>query len=224
MSRQRSPRRRARSRSTIGFLFFTFTLGALAAPLRAGATDLVFARDDTGGALAREAVALCMRAVTVQGDERTTLLEQGLAVAERAVAASDRDAKAHFAIFCNLGRKLESEGPSLAALAEVKRVRAAVDRAIALEPNFVDALIAKGAMLVRLPAMLGGDADEGERLIRQAVELAPDYPQARLQLAKVLAEKGDAEAALSEARSVIALAPGKREASEAVQLAHELGS
>ncbi|MEW6273104.1 MAG: hypothetical protein AB1689_27825 [Thermodesulfobacteriota bacterium] len=212
MSRDRPTTRRTSLRSTIVSLCATIVL---AAPAAGRAGDLVFARDETGSPLAREAVSLCLRSVTVSGDEREALLERGLEVAERAVAASDRDAKAHFAVFCNLGRKLEAQGPSLAALAEIKRVRAAIDRALALEPRFVDALVAKGAVLVRLPGVLGGDEDEGERLIRQAVALA---------LAKALAEKGDDDAALNEARTVIALAQGGREASEALELARDLES
>jgi tetratricopeptide (TPR) repeat protein len=190
------------------------------------AQRVMFARDGSGSELAREAVALCLRAARASGDEREALLDRGLAVAERAVAASDRDAKAHFAVFCNLGRKLEDEGASLANVARLGRLRAAIDRALALEPAFVDALAAKGAMLVRLPAILGGDDDEGEHLIRRAVELAPDHPPARLELAKALAEKGEEDEALTEARTVIALAGGTEavEASEARELERRLGS
>ena len=60
------------------------------------------------------------------------MLARGLAVAERAVAANDGDAKAHFAVFCNLGRKLANEGASLAGVSDVERLRDEIDRALAL--------------------------------------------------------------------------------------------
>lgn len=194
----------------------------------AHADNLVFARDGTGSALAREAVTLCQDATRTNDDgARDAMLERGLAAAERAVAADDKDAKAHFAVFCNLGRQLEAKGMSLAGVTGVKRVLDEIDRAIALQPMFVDAITAKGALLVRLPALLGGDADEGERLIRHAVEIAPTNPSAHLQLVKALLEKGEEDEARAEVQTVLALADRRgspAEASEAHKIAEQLGS
>jgi hypothetical protein len=162
----------------------------VAAPVRA--EKLVFARDASGSPAARQAVALCLDAARVEDDaQRADMLQRGLDGAERAVAENANDAKAHFAVFCNLGRKLEDDGASIAGVANVSRLQREIDRALALEPGFVDAVTAKGSFLVKLPALLGGDADEGERLLRRAVELAPNHAPARLELAKVLGEKGD---------------------------------
>lgn len=194
----------------------------------ARADNLVFARDGTGSALAREAVTLCQDASRIKDEgARDAMLERGLATAEQAVAADDKDAKAHFAVFCNLGRKLEAKGVSLAGVTGVKRVLDEIDRAIALQPMFVDAITAKGALLVRLPALLGGDADEGERLIRHAVEIAPNSPSAHLQLVKALLEKGEEDEARAEVKTVLALADRRgspAEASEAHRIAEQLGS
>jgi len=200
--------RRARSIVGAGAIVATLTVPA-------AAEKPVLARDATGGALAREAVGICLDAAKAEDAEREAMLERGLATAERAVAADPNDAKARFAVFCNLGRKLEDGGASLAGVASVKRLREEIDRALDLEPAFVDALAAKGSFLVELPSLLGGDVEEGVRLIRRAVELAPDYPPARLQLAKALVEQGEKEAALAEARIVLAAADGPvaREAS-----------
>ena len=121
--------------------------GAILAVLtaQAAAAEPVLARDGSGSALAREASGLCLDSVKAAGEtERMTMLERGLATAERAVAADARDAKAHFAVFCNLGRKLENEGASLAGVASVQRLSDEIDRALELEPAFVDALAAKG--------------------------------------------------------------------------------
>jgi hypothetical protein len=50
-------------------------------------------------------------------------------------------------------------------------------------------------MLAELPRFLGGDAQEGERLLRRAVGLAPDDPQIRVMLAGLLRATGQPEEA-----------------------------
>lgn len=218
----RTLRRNLERRARIVVIGAGVILAALAA--QAAADKPVLARDGSGSALAREAAGMCLDAVKAPGEaERLAMLERGLATAERAVAADPKDAKAHFAVFCNLGRKLESEGASLAGVANVERLSDEIDRALELEPAFVDALAAKGTFLIELPALLGGDDAEGLRLIRRAVELAPEYPPARLQLAKALVEQGEREAALAEARNVLAAADGAT-AREASRLTAELDS
>lgn len=195
--------------------------------LPARAEKLVFARDASGSPAARQAVTLCLDAAKVEDDaQRADMLQRGLDGAERALAENENDAKAHFAVFCNLGRKLEEGGASIAGVANVDRLQSEIDRALALEPGFVDAMAAKGAFLVKLPALLGGDADEGERLLRRAVQLAPNHASARLALAKALDEKGDKHAALEEARMVLNITNARSavEAREARELTEKLGS
>lgn len=200
---------------------------AISVALTAGsarAENLVFASDPSGSPLARESVGLCLEAAkTTDESKRDALLERGLAAAERAVKENDGDAKAHFAVFCNLGRQLESGGASLAGVTNVKRLSAEIDRALALQPNFIDAMTAKGSFLIKLPGLLGGDEDEGEALVRRAAQLAPNHPPARLELAKLLVEKGEKEQALAEAQKVIQLG-GTAEEREARALTEELGS
>lgn len=197
---------------------------ALAASPARGA-ELVFARDASGSPDARRAVTLCLDSAKADDDaKREAMLRQGLDVAERAVAANPNEAKAHFAVFCNLGRALEADGASFAGVAQLSRLKAAIDRTLALEPRFVDAMTAKGSLLVRLPGILGGDADEGEHLLRRAVELAPNHAPSRLELAKALDEKGDKEAALEEARKALSFADSPTVIAEARVLAEQLGS
>jgi tetratricopeptide (TPR) repeat protein len=206
----------------------TAALAALVFGPSAGvARAAVLAADASGTPLAREAISLCTQASEAAAEKQRTLLERGLATAERAVAAAEADPKAHFAVFCNLGRKLESEGAGLSSVKQIERLKQEIDRSLALAPDFVDALAGKGAMLVRLPRLMGGDAEEGERLIRRAVELAPEHPAARLELAKALAEKGDEKEALREARGVVQLAQRHQSEAElraARELEAELGS
>ncbi len=51
-----------------------------------------------------------------------------------------------------------------------------------LQPNYIDAIVAKGALLIELPWLLGGDEDEGERLLRRALQLDADFEPARARL------------------------------------------
>jgi tetratricopeptide (TPR) repeat protein len=175
---------------TRGTLAATLAVLALLAS-SAHAAEMVRIADSTGSPDARRAARLCNEAAAVGSQDAVAKLDQALALAEDAVRRNPKDAKAHFAVFCSLGRRAELEGSDIEGLANLGRIRESIDRALALEPAFVDALVAKGRMLARLPWMLGGDADEGERLIRRALKLDPTSEVARLHLAHVLIDQGE---------------------------------
>jgi hypothetical protein len=59
------------------------------------------------GPATSEALALCQEADQVSVAERSAVLARGLDRAEEAVRADPQDAVAHFAVFCNLGKRLE---------------------------------------------------------------------------------------------------------------------
>jgi hypothetical protein len=172
---------------------------------------------------ARAALAACIATDATPASERDALLRRAVDDAERAVQADDQDPVAHFAVFCAVGKRLELAGPSLGSLAEVRRLHAEVDRSLALEPDYVDAIVGKGAFLLRAPRLLGGDPVVGERLLRQAMVLAPDSAVAHLELARGLAANGDRARAESEAaaalESAMRLADGAREADARALLA-----
>ena len=188
-------------RQTIAAILGNLCVLAASAAAAKVATKVVTINDATGSDAARQAVKLCNDVAPVDGAQAAAdpgavkKLDQALTLAERAVQADARDAKAHFAVFCSLGRKAEVEGADLQGLASLGRMREELDRALEIEPAFVDALVAKGRLLARLPWMLGGDADEGERLIRRAAQLDPSSPVPPLHLAHVLIDQGqEAEA------------------------------
>jgi len=120
------------------------------------------------------------------------VLARCLARAEEAVKADPRDAGAHFAVFCNLGKRLDMErhgGGLFATLGDLHRVQREIDITLALAPDYPAALAAKGEMLLELPRLFGGDPREGERL--RAVALDPDDPRVRLMLANVAQAAGE---------------------------------
>src|SRR6266850_4698398 len=133
-----------------------------------------------------EALALCKQADRAPASEKYALLERGLAAAEAAVAADDHDGAAHFAVFCNLGKRMRLDGASFSSLISLRRLRREVDRALELAPDNADALVGKAALLYYTPRVLGGDPRESERLMRAALVVAPDYLDARLALARML--------------------------------------
>ena len=146
------------------------------------------------GPATSDAVALCHEADQVPVAERSAVLARGLARAEEAVRVNPRDAVAHFAVFCNLGKRLDMErhgGGLFATLGDLRRVRSEIDITLALAPDYPAALAAKGEMLLELPRLFGGDPREGERLLRRAVALDPDDTRMRLMLVNVAQAAGE---------------------------------
>jgi len=130
--------------------------------------------------VAREALAICRSIGTLPAEDRLARLDEGVALAEAAALDDPTIALAHFAAFCNRGKRLQMSGFSFSAFGEVRRLRREIDRALALAPDWPEALAGKGAMLVALPRLLGGDAEEGERLLRRALTLDPTNVEARI--------------------------------------------
>lgn len=170
------------------------------------------AEEPAGTAASREALALCHRAQDVPPDQQEELLSDSLARADAAIAADGNDALAHFARFCALGEQARRSGASLSSLVRLWSIRDAVDRTLELAPDFPDALLGKGAFLCSVPRLLGGDCAEGERLVRRALEIDPDYVGARLFLAETLLEDGRTTDARLEAERALASAERKRDA------------
>jgi tetratricopeptide (TPR) repeat protein len=164
---------------------------------------LALPSDPPGTPSSRAALATCHRGQAAPDDDAEKILAASLEQADRALAADDRDALAHFARFCALGEQARRAGASLSSLVRIWAIRDAVDRTLELAPEYSDALHGKGALLCSLPRLLGGDPVEGERLVRRAVEIDPEYVGARLFLAQRLLERG--ERAEAQAQAVRAL-------------------
>jgi cytochrome c-type biogenesis protein CcmH/NrfG len=81
-----------------------------------------------------------------------------------------------------------------------------LDRTLELNPGHLDALSAKGTLLVKLPDILGGDKTRGEQLLQQVVKRAPQAVNARLALARVRCERGRHQEAVTLASDALALA------------------
>ena len=89
-----------------------------------------------------------------------------------------------------------------------------MDRTLALAPDFAPALLGKGSLLLNVPWALGGDAAEGERLVRRALAVDPEYFSARLRLAETLADHGQKAEARVEAKHALEIAEREHDADD----------
>lgn len=157
--------------------------------------------------LAAQALEECHRGrLAVDRATRLAHFQQGQIVGERAVAVDEESADAHFALFCNLGELLRIDGESLTSLFGLRRMMNELNRVLELDPAHINALSAKGTLLVKLPSLLGGDTEKGEALLEQVVSRAPKAVNARLSLAKVRCEHGRHQEAVILATDALALA------------------
>ena len=157
-------------------------------------------------------------------ETRLAAFREGLALAERAVAADDRNADAHFAVFANNGRIQLEKGavPNPFNLIETNRE---LDRALQLNPNHVDALISKGGIYRQLPRLLGGSLKKAEEYLTRAIELDANAVGGRIELAQTYRDMGQPARAipLLETASEVASRMGKlRQEAEARQLLREI--
>lgn len=138
---------------------------------------------------------------------RLTHFEKGQRLGEQAVSLDDKSPDAHFALFCSLGELMRLDGEmSLGSVLGFRRMMKELDRTIELAPDHLDALSAKGTFLVRLPAMLGGNPDTGEQLLRRVIAGEPTAVNARLSLAKSYCARGRHNEAIVLASEALALA------------------
>jgi len=197
LCRPRAAEERGRCRHRGRLLCATALLGVLTIGRDAQGAE------PAGTEASRAAIALCHQAQSAPDDAQEALLAQSLARADAAVGADPRDALAHFARFCALGEQARRSGASLTSLVKLFAIRDAVDRTLELAPDFPDALLGKGALLASVPRLLGGDPDEGERLVRRALAIDPDYVGARLFLAEAYADDGRTADARAEAERAL---------------------
>jgi hypothetical protein len=164
------------------------------------------ARAETAAELTATAMRECDQGqVAATRDQRVQHFQRGQAMAEQAVALDDRSAGAHFAVFCNLGEMLRVDGEKITSLLGFRKMMQELDRTLELDPNHLDAVSAKGVLLVRLPTLLGGDAARGEQMLERVLREDPTCITARLTLAELYGDRGnrpDAVALAAQAREL----------------------
>ncbi|OQW30580.1 MAG: hypothetical protein A4E19_09765 [Nitrospira sp. SG-bin1] len=174
--------------------------GALVLPMPSRAQN-------PGALLSKQALEQCNKGrLATDRSARLAHFQQGQTLGEQAVAAEEGSADAHFALFCNLGELLRIDGESLTSIFGLRRMMHELDRALEIDPAHIDALSAKGTLLVKLPSFLGGDSGKGEQLLQRVVQQAPKSVNARLALAKVWCQHGRHADAVTLASEALAIA------------------
>jgi tetratricopeptide (TPR) repeat protein len=159
---------------------------------------------------------------------RLAHFERGQRLGEQAVAINQESADAHFALFCNLGELMRIDGEmSLTSVMGFRRMTKELDRTLELAPDHLDALSARGTLLVRLPKLLGGDPDKGEQLLRHVIQQEPQAVNARISLAKSYCKRGRHHEAMTLASEALSLAQVQQRADfipEATRIVGQLRS
>jgi hypothetical protein len=181
----------------------------------------------TAARLAQESLAACEDGrLRTERIARKAAFERGQALGERAVAADDHNADAHFAVFCNMGELMRIDGESITSVFSLRRLMAELDRTLAIDPQHANALAAKGTLLVRLPRVLGGDAGKGEEMLRRVIQIDPNAVSTRLTLAKMVEARGNRAEAIDFAGRALQIARTQGRAdkiAEAQAILAELG-
>ncbi|RLE35673.1 hypothetical protein DRJ12_04975 [Candidatus Acetothermia bacterium] len=124
----------------------------------------------------------------------------------RAALAGANDLDAIFWYGNNLGRYLEFH-PLAAVMGGMKDVRASFERAIELDPTYLDGgpWRALGSFLAQVPSALGGDIDRAEEALRNAIAAGAGYLENEVDLAEyVMKPKGDTAGFCSLLKEVLA--------------------
>lgn len=198
---------RAPMRASMGPVGLAFALLVAMAVVRPA--DAIEASTDAA-TLAARSLAECERGrVAANRATREEAFAKGLELAERAVALDDEEAAAHFAVFCNKGELLRLDGEKLSSVFEFRAVMRELDRTLALEPGHLKAMASKGILLMRLPRMLGGDAEEGEALLRRVIARDPTAFASRLALAERCRTRGQLDEARAYAGRALEIASAR---------------
>lgn len=133
------------------------------------------------------------------GAVKIDLYREAEGLAEKALAAAPNSADAHFLLFAARGRRILADGAKK-NLFELPGLRGSLDKAIELDPNHAHALASRGGVLLKLPALLGGDKGQALDDLQRAIVLNPSGPMTHLNLARAHLEHGDREKAEKHAR------------------------
>jgi len=165
------------------------------------------ARAETAASLATASRAECETGRRASDrDTRKQHFDRGQLLAERAIKLDDRNADGHFALFCNMGELMRLDGENLSSAFGLRRLMAEVDRTLELDPQHTDALAAKGTLLLRLPRLLGGNAEKGEAMLREVIQMDPTAVSSRLTLARTCEARGERAEAMAFASRALQIA------------------
>ena len=143
--------------------------------------------------------------------QRASLAELGIAACRLAVAHASNSAPAHYYLGLNLGQLARTK--SLAALKLVDQMQVEFTRARDLDEhlNYAGPDRCLGLLYRDAPAIASvGNRTSARKCLNRAVELAPQYPENRLNLIEAYLEWGERPGAHRELQALEAAWPGAR--------------
>lgn len=184
--------------------------------------------DQSPEAMATQAIAEC-KAGQAASDRASKVAHftRGQELAEKAIALDDELVDAHYGRFCNLGESLRVDGEKITSVFKLKDLMNELDKTLALDPNHVEALATKGALLVQLPRLFGGDAPKGEQMLRKVVRLDDNAVNSRIVLARACKDRGDKAEGVAYAQRALQIAKDEGRAdkvAEAQSVLADLGA
>lgn len=157
-----------------------------------------------------------------KGDAQRGTRAMAVEHARAAIKAAPDSAGGHVWLAVALGRQALSEGPKT-KLALSREIKSEVDRALQLDPNVGRAWHVLAMWNVKLAslnaiermaanAVLGGvpkgaSFEQAEKAFRKAIALEPEYVNHRLELGRLLKERGRKAEARAELEKAVALPP-----------------
>ena len=138
--------------------------------------------------------------------DRLRWYQLGKTAAERAVALDQNDAEALFLLAANRGQ-IASLQKDLGGLLVPQELERLLSRALAANPRHARALHMMGVLLERTPAplrvLLKRSARDAEKYLLAAVEVDPNFSEARLDLAKYYASRRQTSQARAQLEAVL---------------------
>src|SRR5919199_581048 len=127
--------------------------------------------------------------------EKRRYFERGIEAGQRAVAQQPAGVEGHFWLAANYGGLSEIQG-MWQAFQMVKKVRAEMETALRLQPDYEDgsAYRALGEIARQLPGVLGGNLKRAIAYFEQGLRVAPQNIGLKLALAQAYLEAGQREA------------------------------
>jgi len=179
---------------TLRALSVTLALALL--PLGAAAVDTPSSEQKVRAQeYARQALDCLRRGEDAESeDAKISAYKDGINLARQAVSLDDTNVDAQFALFASEGRVALSEG-TIPNPMNLYKARSQLDHILELDPNYADALAAKGGLYRQLPWALGGDLEVAKDCLTRAIELNPEAIGARIELAATYRDLGHPERA-----------------------------
>jgi tetratricopeptide (TPR) repeat protein len=144
--------------------------------------------------------------------ERVGVAEQGIAACRACIAQGAASAPAHYYLGMNLGRVADSRR-NLSSLKIVKEMEREFQAAAELDERiaFAGPDRSLGLLYLEAPALISiGSRSRAHRHLQRAVELAPDYPENRLNLIEACLKWRDLTGARKESNALEELWPDAR--------------